>query len=61
VSGSLNILVLNAGIMGFKVLMDIDKVFYDAHFTTSVKGQLFLAKTAAPLLLTHVLHFFDGQ
>jgi 3-oxoacyl-[acyl-carrier protein] reductase len=46
--GGLDILVLNGGIMGSKVLADADEAFYDAHFTTSVKGQLFLAKTAAP-------------
>ncbi|KAJ6530955.1 hypothetical protein DFH09DRAFT_994346 [Mycena vulgaris] len=50
--GGIDILVLNAGIMGVKVLADIDEAFYDAHFSTNVKGPLFLAKAAAPLLPT---------
>ncbi|KAJ7506917.1 hypothetical protein B0H11DRAFT_1973368 [Mycena galericulata] len=48
--GGIDILVLNAGIMGSKVLEDIDEAFYDAQFATNVKGPLFLAKSAAPLL-----------
>ncbi|KAJ6487172.1 hypothetical protein C8R47DRAFT_1047236 [Mycena vitilis] len=48
--GGVDILVLNAGIMGNKVLADVDEAFYDAHFATNVKGPLFLAKAAAPLL-----------
>ncbi|KAJ7622001.1 hypothetical protein DFH06DRAFT_1105351 [Mycena polygramma] len=48
--GGVDILVLNAGIMGSKVLADVDEAFYDAHFATNVKGPLFLAKAAAPLL-----------
>ncbi|KAJ7133359.1 hypothetical protein C8R44DRAFT_977537 [Mycena epipterygia] len=48
--GGIDILVLNAGIMQSRVLADIDEPFYDAHFATNVKGPLFLAKAAAPLL-----------
>ncbi|KAJ7720862.1 hypothetical protein DFH07DRAFT_858290 [Mycena maculata] len=48
--GGIDILVLNAGIMGSKVLEDIYEAFYDAHFATNVKGPLFLAKAVAPLL-----------
>ncbi|KAJ7468075.1 hypothetical protein FB451DRAFT_388148 [Mycena latifolia] len=48
--GGIDILVLNAGIMGAKVLADIDEEFYDKHFATNVKGPLFLAKAVAPLL-----------
>ncbi|KAJ6496231.1 hypothetical protein C8R45DRAFT_899653 [Mycena sanguinolenta] len=48
--GGIDILVLNAGIMGSKVLADLDEAFYDTHFATNVKGPLFLAKAAAPLL-----------
>ncbi|KAJ6471724.1 hypothetical protein C8R47DRAFT_1297003 [Mycena vitilis] len=51
--GGVDILVLNAGIMGNKVLADVDEAFYDAHFATNVKGPLFLAKAAAPLLPPH--------
>ncbi|KAJ7160318.1 NAD-P-binding protein [Mycena filopes] len=50
--GGLDILVLNAGIMGSKVLADVDEAFYDAHFATNVKGPLFLAKAAVPHLPT---------
>ncbi|KAF7340522.1 NAD(P)-binding protein [Mycena sanguinolenta] len=48
--GGIDILVLNAGIMGSKVLADVDEAFYDAHFATNVKGPLFLAKAAAKVL-----------
>ncbi|KAK7022417.1 hypothetical protein R3P38DRAFT_3357389 [Favolaschia claudopus] len=50
--GGIDILVLNAGIMGAKVLADVDEQFYDSHFATNVKGPLFLAQAAAPLLPT---------
>ncbi|KAJ7738301.1 hypothetical protein B0H16DRAFT_1729886, partial [Mycena metata] len=46
----IDILVLNAGIMGSKVLAEVDEAFYDAHFATNVKGPLFLAKAAVPHL-----------
>ncbi|KAF8144004.1 hypothetical protein K438DRAFT_1874672 [Mycena galopus ATCC 62051] len=50
--GGVDILVLNAGIMGSKVLAQVDEEFFDSHFSTNVKGPLFLAKAAAPLLPT---------
>jgi len=48
--GKLDILVLNAGIMGSKVLADVDERFFDEHISRNVKGPLFLTKAAAPLL-----------
>ncbi|KDQ51284.1 hypothetical protein JAAARDRAFT_41343 [Jaapia argillacea MUCL 33604] len=48
--GKLDILVLNAGIMGSKVLADVDEQFFDSHFNINVKGPLFLTKAAAPLM-----------
>ncbi|KAH8114235.1 NAD-binding protein [Phellopilus nigrolimitatus] len=48
--GRLDILVLNAGIMGTKTLDELDEEFYDAHFNVNVKGPLFLVKAAAPYL-----------
>ncbi|KAJ7819297.1 hypothetical protein B0H13DRAFT_2378471 [Mycena leptocephala] len=50
--GRIDILVLNAGIMGSRLLADVDEAFYDEHFAINVKGPLFLAKAAAPLLPT---------
>lgn len=52
--GGVDILVLNAGIMGSKVLTDVDEAFYDAHFAANVKGPFFLAKAAAPLIPTRM-------
>lgn len=57
----IDILVLNAGIMGSKVLADVDEAFYDAHFAANVKGPLFLAKAAAPLLPTRQLYFLVSE
>ncbi|KAF8810825.1 NAD(P)-binding protein [Phlegmacium glaucopus] len=48
--GRIDILVLNAGIMGSKLIADVDEQFYDSHFAINVKGPLFLVKAAAPLL-----------
>jgi len=48
--GKLDILVLNAGIMGSKVLADVDEEFFDSHIRINVKGPLFLTKAAVPLL-----------
>jgi len=48
--GKVDILVLNAGIMGSRVLADVDEDFFDWHFNNNVKGPLFLAKAASPLL-----------
>ena len=52
VFGRLDILILNAGIMGSKVLQDVDEAFFDAHFNANVKGPLFLVKEAARILPT---------
>jgi len=46
--GKVDILVLNAGIMGSKVLAEVDEPFFDDHFTINVKGPLFLVQAAAP-------------
>lgn len=48
--GKLDILVLNAGIMGSRVLADVDEQFFDSHIRINVKGPLFLTKAAVPLL-----------
>jgi 3-oxoacyl-[acyl-carrier protein] reductase len=48
--GKLDILVLNAGIMGSRVLADVDEEFFDSHIRINVKGPLFLTKAAVPLL-----------
>ena len=57
--GRLDILVLNAGIMGSKVLADVDERFFDEHITRNVKGPLFLTKAAVPLLPAgaSIVHF----
>lgn len=55
--GRIDILVLNAGIMGSRLLADVDEAFYDEHFAVNVKGPLFLAKAAAPLLPTRTSNF----
>jgi 3-oxoacyl-[acyl-carrier protein] reductase len=55
--GRIDILVLNAGIMGSRLLADVDEAFYDEHFAANVKGPLFLAKAAAPLLPTRASNF----
>ncbi|KAK7062618.1 hypothetical protein VNI00_000106 [Paramarasmius palmivorus] len=52
VFGRIDVLVLNAGIMGSKPLKDVDEGFFDAHFNTNVRGPLFLVKEAANLLPT---------
>ncbi|KAH7349076.1 hypothetical protein BKA66DRAFT_504620 [Pyrenochaeta sp. MPI-SDFR-AT-0127] len=46
----IDIIVLNAAIMGSKPLAEIDEQFFDDHMNVNVKGQLFLVKAAAPLL-----------
>jgi len=48
--GKIDILVLNAGIMGSRVLADVDEQFFDNHFQVNVKGPLFLVQAAAPLM-----------
>lgn len=42
----LDILVLNAGIMGSKTIADIDETFFDSHINTNVKAPLFTVKAA---------------
>lgn len=48
--GRVDILVLNAGIMGSKIISDVDEQFYDSHFNINVKGPLFFVKAAVPHL-----------
>ncbi|KDR83214.1 hypothetical protein GALMADRAFT_134701 [Galerina marginata CBS 339.88] len=48
--GRIDILVLNAGIMGSKTLSEVDEPFFDSHFDINVKSPLFMAKAVAPLL-----------
>ena len=48
--GKIDIIVLNAAIMGSKPLAEIDEQFFDDHMNANVKGQLFLVKAAAPHL-----------
>jgi 3-oxoacyl-[acyl-carrier protein] reductase len=50
VYGKLDILVLNAGIMGSKPLEDVDEAFFDDHMQINVKAPLFLAKAATEYL-----------
>lgn len=47
--GHLDILVLNAGIMGSKTLADTDEAFFDSHIQTNVKAPLFTVKHATSL------------
>ncbi|KAJ3984326.1 NAD-P-binding protein [Lentinula detonsa] len=47
--GHIDILVLNAGMMGTHVMEDSDEAYFDAHFNTNVKGPFFLVKAAAKL------------
>ena len=44
--GEVDILVLNAGIMGNKTLPDVDEQYFDEHFNINVKGPLFLVQAA---------------
>ncbi|KAJ2931871.1 hypothetical protein H1R20_g5232, partial [Candolleomyces eurysporus] len=53
--GRVDILVLNAGLMGSRTLDDLDEPFFDMHFETNVKVPLFMAKAAADLLPSPVL------
>ena len=50
--GKLDILVLNAGIMGSKPLEEVDEAFFDRHMQINVKVPLFLAKAATEYLPT---------
>ena len=48
--GKIDILVLNAGIMGMKTLHEVDEKFFDEHFLVNVKGPFFLVQAAEPHL-----------
>ena len=48
--GKIDILVLNAGVMGSKTLHEVDEAFFDSHFSINVKAPLFMVKAAVPLL-----------
>ena len=48
--GRIDILVLNAGIMGSSTLNELNEAFFDNHFETNVKVPLFMAKAAANVL-----------
>lgn len=48
--GRVDILVLNAGIMGSKTIAETDEQVYDSHFNTNVKAPIFMVKAAGPLL-----------
>ena len=54
--GKIDILVLNAGIMGSKTLAEVDETFFDSHFDINVKAPLFMAKAAAALLPSRKSH-----
>jgi 3-oxoacyl-[acyl-carrier protein] reductase len=56
--GKLDILILNAGIMGSKPLEDVDEEFFDWHMQMNVKAPLFLAKAATEYLTTRKLLVF---
>ncbi|KAJ4496166.1 hypothetical protein C8J55DRAFT_445471 [Lentinula edodes] len=49
--GRLDILVLNAGLMGSRTLSEIDESFFNAHFDFNVKAPLFLVKEAAEVMV----------
>ncbi|KAJ3812970.1 NAD-P-binding protein, partial [Lentinula aff. lateritia] len=49
--GRLDILVLNAGLMGSRTLSEIDEPFFNAHFDFNVKAPLFLVKEAAEVMI----------
>ena len=57
--GRIDILVLNAGIMGMKTLHEIDEKFFDDHFFINVKGPFFLAQAAEKHLKEGVC-VYDG-
>ncbi|GBE89711.1 Versicolorin reductase 1 [Sparassis crispa] len=48
--GKLDILVLNAGIMGNASLTEVTEEFFDRHFQVNVKAPFFMVKAAAPLM-----------
>jgi 3-oxoacyl-[acyl-carrier protein] reductase len=61
--GHLDILVLNAGIMGSRAMEDVDEDFFDEHIQANVKAPLFMAKAATEYLPTrksHLSPFLDS-
>ncbi|KAF6754998.1 hypothetical protein DFP72DRAFT_898204 [Ephemerocybe angulata] len=48
--GRIDILVLNAGVMGSRSLGEVDEAFFDAHFETNVKVPMFMCKRAAEVM-----------
>ncbi|KAI0924128.1 hypothetical protein AcW1_006331 [Taiwanofungus camphoratus] len=48
--GKLDILVLNAAVMGSAALADVSEEFFDKHFNVNVKAPFFMIKAAAPLM-----------
>ncbi|KAK6996906.1 hypothetical protein R3P38DRAFT_1947843 [Favolaschia claudopus] len=55
--GGIDVLVLYHAVMRMNVLKDVEEEFFDAHFAENVKGPLFLAKAAAPLLPSRACFF----
>lgn len=48
--GKVDILVVNASMLGSNPLAEVDEADFDGHFRVNVKGPVFLAKAAAALL-----------
>jgi len=48
--GRIDILVLNAGIMGSRSLREVDEKYFDESFLINVKGPFFLVQAAEPHL-----------
>lgn len=48
--GRVDIVVLNAGILGYNKLEEVDEEFFDSVFNLHVKGPLFLTKAAVPYM-----------
>lgn len=48
--GRIDILVLNAGIMGSRSLREVDEKYFDESFLVNVKGPFFLVQAAEPHL-----------
>lgn len=56
--GKIDILVLNAGIMGTSMFADVDEKSFDEHFAINVKGPFFLAQAAAIKHIAEGPHLF---
>ena len=48
--GRIDVLVINAGVAGFKPVAEIDEAFFDRQFDINVKGPFFLLKHATPIM-----------